>query len=315
MTPITVSTDKIPPAERRAFWTEAICRTFANVETRPLGAADVRGRFKFVQMGEARLVRFDSSPQCYSRSARLVSRAGSDEFMFDVQERGRSAMIQAGSEGVIAPGHGVLYDARRPFEDRLFGDEQRAEVLIATVPAALLLRACPDAERLCAMPVPLSGPVARAIAAFIRAAIADAGRVEIDIVACLSALLRLAGGEPHGLGRGELFGLIDVYLDANIAAVVPAASLAAKFGIAERTLHRIFSDRDTTFERHALSLRVRRFHSLLAETSRFGVPIAGIAMQCGFADAAHATRTFRTVFGLTPRDFRKQSAAENRLAR
>src|SRR5262249_36040973 len=142
-----------------------------------------------------------------------------------------------------------------------------------------------------------------------RTAIADADCDEIDIVACLAALLRLAGGEPHGLGRGDLFGLIDIHLKADIAAVVPAASLAAKFGIAERTLHRIFADRDTTFERHVLSLRVRRFHSLLAKTSRSDVPIAGLAMLCGFADAAHATRTFRRVFGITPRDFRRRKVA------
>ena len=117
--PISVSTDPIRPAERQAFWTEAICRSFANVETRPLGSAIVSGHFEFVEIGDAKLVRFDSSPQCYTRDARLVSRAGSDEFMFDFQRRGRSAMVQAGNEGTIDPGYGVLYDARRPFEDRL----------------------------------------------------------------------------------------------------------------------------------------------------------------------------------------------------
>ena len=306
MTPIAVSTDTIRPAERHAFWTEAICRSFANVETRPLGATGVSGHFEYVAMGEARLVRFDSSPQCYSRNARMVSRAGADEFMFDIQERGRSAMTQAGSEGTIAPGHGVLYDARRPFEDRLFGEEGRSEVLMATVPAASLLRACPDAERLCAKPVPLSGTVARAITAFVRAAIADADHGEINIVACLTALLRLAGGEPHGLGRGDLFGLIDTYLKTNIAAVLPAVSIAAKFGIAERTLHRIFADRDTTFERHVLWLRTQAFRALLTQAPVSDVSIAALAMQCGFADAAHASRTFRSLFGVTPRDFRKR---------
>ena len=141
----------------QAYWTEAICRSFANIETKPLGSAVVSGHFEFVEIGDAKLVRFDSSPQCYTRDARLVSRAGSDEFMFDFQRRGRSAMVQAGNEGTINPGYGVLYDARRPFEDRLFGPEQRAEVLIATVPAASLLRSVPEAERLCAKPVPCPG--------------------------------------------------------------------------------------------------------------------------------------------------------------
>ena len=114
-----------------------------NVETRPIGPAVVSGHFEFVEIGSVKLVRFDSSPQCYSRDARLVSKAGSDEFMFDFQRRGRSSMVQAGNESTIEPGYGVLYDARRPFEDRLDGPEQRSEVLIVTVPAASLLRTLP----------------------------------------------------------------------------------------------------------------------------------------------------------------------------
>jgi AraC family transcriptional activator of tynA and feaB len=306
--PISVSTDRIRPAERHAFWTEAICRSFANVETRPIGRTVVSGHFEFVEVGRVKLVRFDSSPQCYSRDAKLVSKVGSDEFMFDFQRRGRSSMVQAGNEGTIEPGYGVLYDARRPFEDRLDGPEQRSEVLIATVPAASLLRAFPQAERLCAKPVPLSGAIARAIAAFIRATIdrseARSGHDETDVVAYLSALLRLATGGHHELTRSRLFGLIDAYLRANIAAIRPAQAVAAEFGVSDRTFHRIFSDHETTFERHVLQLRVALFRDLLRQPSPSDVSIAALAMQCGFADAAHATRTFRSFFGVTPRDFR-----------
>jgi AraC-like DNA-binding protein len=310
--PISVSTDPIRPTERQAFWTEAICRSFANIETKPLGSAVVSGHFEFVEIGDAKLVRFDSSPQCYTRDARLVSRAGSDEFMFDFQRRGRSAMAQAGNEGTIDPGYGVLYDARRPFEDRLFGPEQRAEVLIATVPAASLLRAVPDAERLCARAVPLSGTMARSIAAFVHTAIsvpsAPARRSGPDIVAFLSALLRINAGASHQLVRADLFHLIDVYLRTNISSVRSAPALAAEFGISERTFHRIFADRDTTFERHVLHLRVELFKDLLRQASLANVSIATLAHQCGFADAAHATRTFKGRFGATPRDFRANAS-------
>jgi AraC-like DNA-binding protein len=306
--PISVSTDEIHPAERQAFWTEAIGRTFAPVATRPLGSVQVGGHFEFVEIGRAKLVRFESSSQCYSRDAKLVSRAGSDDFMFDFQRRGRSAMVQGRNEGMIAPGFGVLYDARRPFEDRLYSEEQRSEVLIATVPAAALLRAFPQAEALCARPIPLSAAAARAIRAFIRAAI-DAQVTtegEADIVAYLAALLRMANGGAHQLARSNLFGLFDAYLKANITAIRPAGAVATEFGVSERTFHRVFSDRDTTFERHVLCLRTKLFQTLLREASLSDVSIAALASQCGFADAAHATRTFKAAFGMTPRDYRSE---------
>jgi AraC family transcriptional activator of tynA and feaB len=310
MTPIAVSTDRIRPAERHAFWTEAICRSFANVETKPLGTAQVSGHFEFVEIGQAKLVRFDSSPQCYSRDARMVSKAGSDEFMFDFQRRGRSSMVQAGSEGTIEPGFGVLYDARRPFEDRLYGPEQRSELFIATVPAAALLHLVPEAERLCAKPIPLSGAVARSIAALVRNTVmmpdACPAEGDVDVVAFLAALLRLAAGTSHGLGRDALFAPLDAYLRANIVALRPVQAIAAEFAVSERTLHRIFSDRGTAFERHVLQLRVGLFKNLLRQDSLRATSIAALAMQCGFADAAHATRTFRTWFGKTPREFRRE---------
>jgi AraC family transcriptional regulator, positive regulator of tynA and feaB len=46
------------------------------------------------------------------------------------------------------------------------------------------------------------------------------------------------------------------------------------------------------------------FKDLLRRDSLAKVSIAALAHQCGFADAAHATRTFKNRYGTTPRDFR-----------
>jgi transcriptional regulator GlxA family with amidase domain len=127
----------------------------------------------------------------------------------------------------------------------------------------------------------------------------------MDVAAYLAALLRLATGAAHALGRDALFAPLDAYLKGNVATLRPAHLIAAEFGISERTLHRIFADRGTTFERHVLHLRVEQFRTLLQQAPLRSVPIASLAMQCGFADAAHATRTFRTSFGKTPREFRR----------
>ena len=141
-----------------------------------------------------------------------------------------------------------------------------------------------------------------------RAAVAQAGPTEADIVACLAALLRLASGIAHGLSRSDLFPLIDVELRRNVAGPSSPVALAAQFGVSERTFHRVFADRGTTFERHALRRRVERFRALLSQPRLSNLPIAKLALECGFADAAHASRTFKNAFGATPRDYRAGAA-------
>ncbi len=312
--PISVSTDPIRPAERTAYWTEAICRSFASVETKPLGSAVVSGHFEFVEIGGAKLVRFDSSPQCYTRDARLVNMAGSDEFMFDFQRRGRSSIVQGGNESTIEPGYGVLYDARRPFEDRLFGPEPRVELLIATVPAASLLRSVPEAERLCAKPIPLSGTVARAIAALVRDAIsvpdAPARQSEPDIVAYLvgdaaSCRRRWPWAQPPGPVQA------DRHLPEGKHRHDPAGA-----GACRRVRH-FGTDLSSHLRRPRDHVRTPCASSACRTVPRPAaaafadqdVPIARLAHQCGFSDAAHATRTFKDRFGATPRDFRASPPA------
>lgn len=310
--PVSVSTDLVRPSERQAYWTEAICRSFANVETRPLRSGGVTGHFELIEIGNAKVARFDTSPQSYSRNARLVNSAGSNDFMFDFQMAGRSWMTQGAREGSVHPGYGVLYDARRPFEDRLDSHfSQSAEVLIVTVPAASFLATFPDAERLCAMPILLSGAVGRSITRLVRSTLVEpanesmqSSRDEGDIITYLSALLRHARDGAHGLNRRRLFTLVDIHLRQNLGTTHCPAALATKFGISERTFHRIFADRNTTFERHLLCQRVERLRDLLSQSRWSHISIVGLALECGFADAAHASRTFKTYFHVTPRDYR-----------
>ena len=307
---VSVSTDLVSPAERQAFWTEAICRSFANVDTRPLGSATVSGHFEFIEIGSAKVIRFDSSPQCYRRDARLVSAAGSDDFMFDFQTVGRSLMVQGANECAVGPGYGVLYDARRPFEDRLDGPEHRAQVLIVTVPATRLMAAFRDAERWCAIPIPLSNALSRSVVSLVRSLLLDGaarpghGIEADDIVAYLAAMLRQGSGGTHDLRRARLFVLIDAHLRRNLAVTRSAPALAAGFGVSERTFHRIFADRGTTFERHVLRLRIEHFRQLLSDACVSNDSIAKLALTCGFADAAHASRAFKSTFKETPRGYR-----------
>jgi AraC-like DNA-binding protein len=78
---------------------------------------------------------------------------------------------------------------------------------------------------------------------------------------------------------------------------VPLAEVAAAAGLSRFELVRRFHAQ-TGMTPHAFrtNLRIARARALLAA----GEPPAVVAAECGFADQAHLTRTFRRVVGVTP---------------
>lgn len=102
-----------------------------------------------------------------------------------------------------------------------------------------------------------------------------------DVVAALHA------SSPAGIGLAEL---------AGIARVHPS-HLARTF----RAVH------GCTIGDYARELRVQRARELLA---RSALPLARIALQCGFADQSHFTRAFRRTVGVTPAAYRRTARSE-----
>jgi len=103
------------------------------------------------------------------------------------------------------------------------------------------------------------------------------------------------------VGRAEAF--IDEHLaDPNL----DLQRLAEASGVSVSTLGRSFrSVRDTTPWQHVLTSRIERATDLLVSTDR---PLAAIALDAGFYDQPHFTRTFREMTGTTPGTFRKAYA-------
>lgn len=84
--------------------------------------------------------------------------------------------------------------------------------------------------------------------------------------------------------------------DLDLAALAAAVHLSPKHFA--RLFKRVTGVPPMTY---LLALRVSRARAVLAETQR---PVAAIASDLGFADAAHLSRAFRRAYGTTPRDFR-----------
>ena len=87
-----------------------------------------------------------------------------------------------------------------------------------------------------------------------------------------------------------------------------AERIAEALFISRRRLYQLFDDGDGVSGR-IRQLRIDRAKELLGDPAHAKRGIGEISRQCGFANAAHFSRTFRKVVGKTPRDYRDKLLA------
>jgi AraC-like DNA-binding protein len=94
------------------------------------------------------------------------------------------------------------------------------------------------------------------------------------------------------------------YIKENLAdPALSADRIADALFISRRRLYQLFDDGDGVSGR-IRQLRIDRAKEVLGDPAHAVKGIGEISRQCGFANAAHFSRTFRKVVGETPRDYR-----------
>ncbi|WP_285501467.1 helix-turn-helix domain-containing protein [Actinokineospora sp. NBRC 105648] len=95
------------------------------------------------------------------------------------------------------------------------------------------------------------------------------------------------------------------YIRLHLAdPALTAERIADALFISRRRLYQLFDDGDGVSGR-IRAMRVERAKELLADPAQGVRGIGEISRQCGFANAAHFSRTFRKSVGQTPRDYRE----------
>jgi len=79
--------------------------------------------------------------------------------------------------------------------------------------------------------------------------------------------------------------------------------IAHAHGVSVRTVNRVFN---ATGETVSDMIRIRRLARARVDIGTTSHSIAAIAHKWGFADASHLSRTFKSYYGTSPRDFRTE---------
>lgn len=113
------------------------------------------------------------------------------------------------------------------------------------------------------------------------------------------------GGSPKLLEAVAL-------MEANIGEPLTTEDVARLVGVSRRQLERLFRQHlDALPARWYLELRLERARRLLQES---GQSVLQIGLSCGFSSAPHFSNAYRSHFGRTPRDERRERAAAWRTA-
>ncbi len=97
---------------------------------------------------------------------------------------------------------------------------------------------------------------------------------------------------------------VSALMEANIEEPLPLDELARLAGLSQRHLQRMFSHTLSMSPMHYyLKLRLRRARTLLLQTE---MSIMTITVACGFQSSCHFSKSYRTLFGCSPSNERRQ---------
>lgn len=313
---LTWSTDSLPVRERFDFWREERGRRLngVTIELPPERRAAFRGEIAVQSLGGATLAEMRASAYVVSRTPADIARVAANSLVISHQIAGPGwCETAAGRFEVKAGMMGVSY-SEMPYSG-IPSTQSDFHFRVLQIPLSGDALLAHRARNLFRAPLATDQRYARLLATSFRALVDNAahfaGAEAGDAVGNLAQLALLAAGAAGAGAPESRWALRNAYLHAARRLVQdnlhrPELSVdlvAARLGVSVRQVHLLFEPTGVSLHRTIMAMRI-------AETCRLLVampdrPVAAIAFACGFDSLATFYRTFRTIVGTTPNDYRR----------
>ncbi|MEV6024696.1 helix-turn-helix domain-containing protein [Streptomyces sp. NPDC052036] len=310
------TTDSEPTDRRTACWRETLSRTFGAVD---IAVPDhlCSGAVRTAPLGRLRVATVESGPLRVWRTSRLIARGGDAPLVVKLLARGAARVEQDGRVAVLDGGEIVFCDMARPIRMEFSRPFQTKSIVL---PRRLLGLRDSDLQRITATPIRPDTTLGSLLSPFLTKVVDSAATypprtgeaLAHNVVDFLTALaeeqLRQDVGESPS-GTGVLVLRIQAFIDRHLAEphLTPAA-IARAHQISVRYLHKLFQAEDTTVSRWIQRRRLQECRRELARRQVEGRTVAAVARRWGFTSAAHFSRAFRAVYGMSPTEWRNSAA-------
>jgi AraC-like DNA-binding protein len=303
-----ICTDDFPPRERASAWRELYGRSVLRLEIEPLSDAPFSSEMLISQMPDLGLARGHASPFRVGRTRELLT-DGDDGLIFQITDvAGRAA--QLGHDVDVAANEAVLLSCA---DIGSFTFPASCKVLALRLRRAALAPLVRDLDAMLVRPVYAQlRLLTRYIGVLDEAPPASGALAQLATTHIYDLAALALGPREDAAELGRSRGVraarrrtIEAYIGDNLhRAELSLGDVAARHGIAPRTLQALFEAEGTSFTRFLLEQRLLRAYRLLTGPSARRRGITAIAYECGFNDLSYFNRSFRRHFGLTPSEAR-----------
>lgn len=313
----SISTDNLPAHRRVAFWSEAVCEAFTQLEAEAHDPGRFSASLLRVDMGELTLARAISQPAIVRHTQARVRCSRERVYMLHLQAHGHSVNVQDGREAVLRAGDFTLCDSARPYALRF---DAPNDMLVLRIPATWLDARMMRPADFTALRVPGDHGVGLLASQFlcswwsICVAGVDAGASRrvipnaLDLLATALCVMRPASVDGASAANAKRLRILH-YIDHHLADPdLDAHSIAEAVGVTARYVHRLLEASGETLGERILRLRLECCAERLRDASLSKWSITQIAFDLTFSDASYFTRCFKRHFGMTPGDYRHRYA-------
>lgn len=305
-----LTTAQLPEADRTAYWIDAVCDAYVQLECEPIGGRRrIDGEIRLGHLSTLQLSQVTASAQHVRRTRGQIARASEDFFLVSIQTQGRGEVHQDGRRAALAPGDFALYDSTRPY-DLIFGADFQQIVL--RLPGPALRAELGGTERLTAQAVSGRRGAGHLMIEMIRTLAQDidalepasAAAVAHSVTQILVAGLRtLPQAQPApvssltALHRAQIKAFVRDHLgDPGL----DVQRIASALRLSPSSVHRVFAGEPCSVSEWIWGQRLDRLARDLCDPALRHRSVSALGFALGFNDAAHLSRAFRLRFGCSP---------------
>ncbi|MFB7615100.1 helix-turn-helix domain-containing protein [Kitasatospora sp. NPDC056181] len=307
------TTRGLPASRRRAYWREALSRTFGAVDMK-VGDEVEHGAIRTSLLGPLQAVTVEGDPHRAERTRRLVAGSDNDEYVVvKLLSHGTVHVEQDTRETCLGAGTLFMYDMARPV--RLTVPERfRTKSLV--LPRRALGLSESDFRRITAVPLGADTPLGRLVPPLVSHLVDSAATYQPhtggSVAAHATSLIQTLVEEQLGFDlqdTPDAARMTLLRIQAHIGEhltdrdLTPEA-IARHHHMSVRYLHKLFELEGVTVRRWIQRRRLEECRRALGGREARSRSIAAVAHHWGFANAAHFSRSFRDAYGVSPREWR-----------